>query len=192
MQRRLRTLVPLLFVMSVVLAASTVVPLSFGDLSTLAHRVAIGRIERITAYEEPQSGRILSRMEVLPTRPMPGASSLSPIIFEMTGGTVGDRRQWIAGFPSLRVGDHVVLFLAENTSTPLGPTVGLWQGVFFVEADPATGNEAVLDYRRRAISEIRDGQVVLSEASRASRLSLDDFVDRILAQRRQAGKENLR
>ena len=192
MQRRLRTLVPLLFVMSVVLAASTVVPLSFGDLSTLAHRVAIGRIESITAYEEPQSARILSIMEVLPTRPMPGTASRSPIIFEMTGGTVGDRRQWIAGFPSLRVGDHVVLFLAENTSTPLGPTVGLWQGVFFVEADSATGSETVLDYRRRAISEIRNGQVVLREASRAGRLSLDDFVDRILAQRRQAGKESLK
>lgn len=192
MQKRLRTQVPLLFLSLGFLAASTVAPLNFAQLSALAHRVAIGRVERITSYEERQTGRILSRVEISPTRSLAGAASLSPVTFEMTGGTVGDRRQWIAGFPSLRVGDHLVLFLAEDTSTPFGPTVGLWQGVFFIETDPTTGVETIADHRRRPVSEIRGEELVLSETRQGSRLTLDAFVDRILAQRRQGRKENLK
>ena len=164
--------------------ASTVTPLNFREISTLAHQVVAGRIERVTSYKDPQTGRIMSRIEISPTRSVTGGS-LAPLTFEMTGGTVGDLRQWIAGFPALEAGDRVVLFLAGDTSTPLGPTVGLWQGVFFVESDPATGAETITDHRRRPISEIRGENLVPGGASPAPRLSLDAFVQRIESMRAQ-------
>lgn len=190
MGKHLRGLV-LLVIGASLLSASTVVPLGFTELSKLANRVVVGRIERITSYEDAQSGRILSRVEIAPSRSLTG-SPLSPLSFDMTGGAVGDRRQWISGFPQLKAGDRVVLFLAEDTSTPLGPTVGLWQGVFFIENDPVSGAEAISDHRRGPVSEIRGEEIVVGDARRAGRLTVDAFVDRVLVQRRKAGKDGIR
>src|SRR5712692_7338894 len=169
MGKHLWTLAPL--VTACVLWASSVVPLTFTELSKRAHRVVIGRIERITAHDDAQTGRILSRIEVAPSRSLAGGSLL-PVSFEMTGGTVGDRRQWISGFPQLKPGDRVVLFLAEDTSTPLGPTIGLWQGVFFVEND-----QTITDHRRRPIAGIRGEEVVLSDAAQPARMTIDSFAE---------------
>jgi hypothetical protein len=100
--------------------------------------------------------------------------------FEMVGGTADGIRQWIAGFPSFQVGDRVALFLADDTSTPLGPTIGLWQGVFFIEGDTVT------NHARQPIAEIRGEQVVLADTPRgtvaqssAPRLTLDSFLTRV-------------
>jgi hypothetical protein len=163
------------------LRASTVAHLSFSQIGTLAHRVVIGRIERILSYQDAQSGRILSRVEIAPSRSLPGDLSLSTVSFEMTGGTVGDVRQWIAGFPNLQVGDRVALFLADDTTTPLGPTVGLWQGIFFIEADSITGAETVTDHRRRPIWEIHGEELVMERerSTSTARLTLDAFVGRL-------------
>ena len=144
--------ISLVILLTAALRASTVIPLNLSQLSTLAHRVVSGRIERITSYQDPASGRILSKVVIAQPAPQP------PLVFEMTGGTVGDLRKWIAGLPSFQVGDRVVLFLAEDTATPLGPTVGLHQGVFFVEPD-----STVTDHRRRPIAGIRGESLVLSD-----------------------------
>ena len=167
--------IPLVILLTAALGASTVIPLNLSQLSTLAHRVVTGRIEHITSYQDPASGRILSKVEIAQPAPQP------PLVFEMTGGTVGDLRQWIAGFPSFQVGDRVVLFLAEDTATPLGPTVGLHQGVFFVEAD-----NTIADHRRRPISWIRGENLVLSDGSTSARLKLETFLGKVHALKRAA------
>jgi hypothetical protein len=181
--------------MCALLPASTVAHVSFKELSTQAHRVAVGKIERITSYKDIASGRILSRVEVSEARSIPDSASVTSFSFEMTGGTVGDLRQWIAGFPSFEAGDRVVLFLAEETATPFGPTVGLWQGVFFIETDPLTGSDTVTDHRRQPIREIRGEELVVAETTTAAdagqpvraaspqRLGLEEFVSRISALR---------
>jgi len=181
MLTRTKTLGVLLLAAAVLVPASTVARLSLRELSARAHRLAAGRIERITSYQDPQSGRILSRVEISEARLGSGGAAPSSFVFEMTGGTVGGIRQWIAGFPPLRAGDRVVLLLAEDTLTPLGPTVGLWQGVFFVEADAASGVDVVTDHLRRPISEIRDGELVTSAGGR--RLPLTEFFSRLAAWR---------
>lgn len=165
MQKHPTTLVILLSAAS--LAASTVVPLSFKDLSTRAHRVVTGRIDRLTSYQHV-SGRIHSRVEIS------GPTALS---FEMVGGTVGDLSQWIAGFPALREGDRVALFLNEDTASPLGPTVGLWQGVFFLDSG------VVLNHRRQALQEIRGDELILAAPASRRRLTLDAFLSRVAALR---------
>ncbi len=162
-----------------VLSASTVTPLSLKEISTRAHRVTIGKIERITSYKDNASGRIVSHVEVAESHALSGAPSAG-FAFDMVGGTAGGIRQWIAGFPSFQVGDRVVLFLAEDTATPLGPTVGLWQGVFFLDGDTVT------NHARRPVADIRGEDLVLAETARdavaqssASRLSVDSFLDHV-------------
>ena len=86
-----------------------------------------------------------------------------------------------------------MLFLAENTATPLGPTVGLWQGVYFVERD-GRGVETVVDHMRRPIAEIRGDQLVREAEAPAGRVaqsagprvSLDDFLGQVRSLRQLA------
>lgn len=183
---RAMSLVILLVVAATAVSASTVVPLSFKELSTRAHRVAAGRVEHLTSYRDAASGRIFTKVEMAETQSVSGAAPAGSFTFEMAGGTADGVRQWIAGFPSLAAGDRVVLFLAEDTSTPGGPTVGLWQGVFFVETD-GSGVETVTNHARRPVTEIRGDQLVLGETppggrvaqSSGSRVTLDSFLNRV-------------
>ena len=170
-----KTTMPSVILLAGALGASTVIPLNLSQLSTLAHRVVSGKIDRITSHQDPTTGRILSKVEVVPPAPQP------PLVFEMTGGTVGDLRQWIAGFPSLQAGDRVVLFLAENTATPLGPTVGLHQGVFFIEPD-----DTITDHRHRPISGIRGEQLLLADGPASDRLKLQTFLQKVQSLKRAA------
>ncbi len=161
------------------LSASTVAPLSLKEISTRAHRITIGKIQRITSYKDNASGRIVSHVEVAESHALSGSPSAG-FAFNMVGGAADGIRRWIAGFLAFQVGDRVVLFLAEDTATPLGPTVGLWQGVFFVDGD------TVANHARRPIADIRGEDVVLAESPRdavtqsnASRVTLDSFLDRV-------------
>lgn len=162
-----------------VLSASSVIPMSLREISARASRVAVGRVERITSSRDAETGRIQSRVEVAATRSLAG-EPLGTLTFEMAGGAVGELRQWIAGFPQFQVGDQVVLFLADTTGTPLGPTVGLWQGVYFVEPDGTVG-----DHRRQPLAEIRGDDVVKAPVSRdgrvaqGTRVSLDEFLGQV-------------
>jgi len=178
--------------MSLTLAASSVSPVSFTQLSRAARRVSVGQVERLTSYKDAQSGRIFTTVEIRESHAVAGASPPASFTFEMAGGTVGDVRQWIAGFPQLEAGDRVALFLAEDTATPLGPTVGLWQGVFFLDGGK------VLNHRRQVVVDIRGEELVVDDAAsnkpgapaRASApaLTLDAFLSRISALRAGAGK----
>ncbi len=169
------------------LAASTVTPLSLREVSTRASRVTAGRVERVTARRDSQSGRIVSRIEIAEARALAGQTP-GRFSFEMVGGTAEGIRQWIAGFPAFEAGDQVVLFLAQDTTTPLGPTVGLWQGVFFVQKD-AGGQEIITDHARRPLVEIRGEELVRGPAGRglaaasSGGLTLEAFLSQVRAWR---------
>lgn len=168
------------------LPASTVAVTSLKELSERAQQVAIGRIDRITSYKDPSTGIIRSRIEMTPTQSLTGAPAAS-FSFEMAGGVYEGVGQWIAGFPMLRAGDHVVLFLAGDTTTPFGPTVGMWQGVFFVETDAATGTQTLANHKRQPIAEIRGENLVLAQRAaaglalqpNAQRLTLETFLTQV-------------
>lgn len=191
------SLVVLLAAGAASLAASTVRPVSLKELSVRAQRVTVGTIESITSYKDSVSGRILSRVAVAETQTLSGAAP-SSFTFEMLGGTAGDVQEWIAGFPTFRAGDKVVLFLRGNTATLAGPTVGMWQGVFFVQPD-ASGAETVSNHARQVVAGIRGDQVVISgprgaaagiapaEQSTSPALTLDSFLSQVRAFRRAAG-----
>ncbi len=168
------------------LPGSTVVPLNFKDLSAKANRITIGRIDRIISYRDADSGRIVSKIDITETHSVSGAAPAA-FSFTMEGGTVDGIRQLISGFPSLEAGDRVVLFLAEDTSTPFGPTLGLWQGVFFVQTD-TNGVETVTDHRRRPLAELRGEEIVVSGSPKAgvvragqpeTRVTLEAFLEKV-------------
>ena len=195
--RRSITTVILLAAYTATLSASTVIPMNLRDLSAQANQIVTGRIERMTSSRDGATGHLTTRVELADARSLAG-DALGTLAVNMAGGTSGDIREWIAGFPALNTGDRVVLFLADETATPFGPTVGLWQGVFFVEQD-TTGADIVTDHQRRPITEIRGDQVVAGTLrlprgavaqTAGPRVSLDTFLSRVRELRAAANASN--
>ena len=142
------------------LAASTVLRVNFARLSQSAHHVVEGRVTGIVADKDPATGYIFSKVTLSVSQAVPSALAGREYSFRMIGGELDGKRLYIADLPRFQVGEKVVLFLNSQTSSVFGPTIGLWQGVFFVEKDPSTGVETVTDYQRRPIIGVRDQQLL--------------------------------
>ena len=142
------------------LAASTVLRVNFARLSQSAHHVVAGRVTGIVADKDPATGYIFSKVTLSVSQAVPSALAGREYSFRMIGGELDGKRLYIADLPRFQVGEKVVLFLNSQTSSVFGPTIGLWQGVFFVEKDPSNGVETVTDYQRRPIIGVRNQQLL--------------------------------
>ena len=150
----------LFLLLAATLAASTVLPVNFARLSRSAHHVVAGRVTSITADKDPATGYIFSKVTLAVSEAVPSSLVGREYSFRMIGGELDGKRLYIAGFPRFQTGEKVVLFLNSQTSSVFGPTIGLWQGVFFVEKDASTGAETVTDYQRRPIIGVRDRRLL--------------------------------
>jgi hypothetical protein len=172
---------------------SSAVRLDFSQLSRQADQVVAGKIIEIASELEPKTGLIYSRVVLSAVSAIPAPMSGKPYEFRMVGGEYGGRKLWIAGFPELKTGQEVVLFLARETAAVFGPTVGLWQGVYFVERGGGSGAEQVLDPMRRPVLGVRGGDTILglepsrpagqAEAKGTSPLGVKEFMEAVLAAR---------
>ena len=173
------------------LSASTVVRVDVGQLSQMAIAIVGGRVINITAEKNPDNGYIYSDVTLQVSHAIPSNLAGRKYQFRMVGGELNGKRLHIAGFPRFQVGEDVVLFLNSRPADVFGPTVGLWQGVFFVERDAATGKQTVTDYQHRPILDVRDYRFVVglprtgkqraavAAGSAPSGLAIDQFFDRI-------------
>lgn len=132
------------------LAASSVREISFDTLSRSAKRVIGGEIVRVVC-EYGDNGYIYSAVTMLVRNAAPRSMEGRPYTFRTIGGEVDGRKLFIQGMPRFEVGQQVALFLHDTPQTALGPTVGLWQGIFFVDRDAATGRPAMLDANRQPV-----------------------------------------
>ncbi len=164
------------------LAASTVLPVSFARLCQMAHHVVAGRIVEITPSRNEQTGHINSDVAILVSHSTPDALAGHRYTFRMIGGEMDGKRLSIVGFPQLKLNDQVVLFLNDKTSTVFGPTIGLWQGVFFVDDSE---NAKVSDHLRNPLVAVRKDQLLRAAKSGGATgsMSLDDFFAEIKAHR---------
>lgn len=183
-----RVVFPIVFalVAAGALEASTALRVDFDQLSRQADRVVAGEVVSI-AGETGEDGLIYSTVTIQVERALPAGLEGSSYVFRMVGGEVGSRRLSISGFPRFEAGDRIVLFLNGETSTVFGPTVGLWQGVFYVE------DGAVLDNERRAVTEVRGDRLLrgrrVGKGENVKRqgfdtVGLDAFIDAAAERRR--------
>ena len=192
--KALRYLV-LLSVLAAPVAASTVLKLNFVQLSRAAHQVVAGRIIDITAEKDPASGYIYSRVTLSVFQAVPATLVGRPYSFNMLDGALNGKRLHIAGFPRLERDQKVILFLNNQTKSIFGPTTGLWQGVFFVKQDSASGAEMITDHEGYPISAIEDhrliraappapeGKDVVVNGPQPARLAVTEFFDTVRANR---------
>lgn len=158
------------------LQATTVVKLDFEQLSRMATNVVAGKIVNITPEVDPDTGFIFSNVEIALTKS--AASNFLPgrFTFRMVGGETDTKRLYIAGMPQFHQGEEVVLFLSKQTRAAITPTVGLWQGIFYVERDSATGGSSIVDHQHRPVKAVRDGRLVrgISDDAKATSRSLSE------------------
>ena len=169
---RVTSFLALLAVSTFPVAASTVLPVDFAELSETAHHVIAGEIVEITPSRNEQTGHIYSDVAIIVSHSSPGALAGHRYTFRMIGGEMDGKTLSIADFPQLKLNEKVVLFLHDTTSSVFGPTIGLWQGVFFVDEDVA-----VADHLYRPVVGVKKDQLLRGAKSSGSAagMSLDDF-----------------
>lgn len=115
------------------LDASTVVSLNFDELSRASHSIVAGQVTAITA-DRDANGYIYSTVTIHVAEAVPQSLAGTDYVFRMIGGTLNGQNTYIEGMPQFAVGDGLILFLNESTDSAMGPTVGLWQGVFHLDS----------------------------------------------------------
>jgi hypothetical protein len=109
----------------------------------------------------------------------------------MIGGQAGGKTLAISDFPQLQTDQGVVLFLQGETATVFGPTVGLWQGVFFVERDRSSGKETITDHQGQRLLGVRGRQLIRGFGGAQSApqgVGVKEFFDQVRAHRGAAAQ----
>lgn len=136
------------------LGASTVVQLNFDELSRASNTVVAGQVTAIEA-DRAANGYVYSTVTIHVAEAVPQSLVGGDYTFRMIGGTLDEQSTHIEGMPKFAVGDGLILFLNETTDGAMGPTVGLWQGVFHLDA--ASG---VSDSSRQLVLGIEDARLM--------------------------------
>jgi hypothetical protein len=173
------------------LAASTVVAMDFADISQRARHVIGGRITSVVSEQDPASGYIYSTVTVAVSEAVPAEYAGREYKFRMIGGQAGGKTLAISDFPQLQTDQGVVLFLQGETATVFGPTVGLWQGVFFVERDRSSGKETITDHQGQRLLGVRGRQLIRGFGGAQSApqgVGVKEFFDQVRAHRGAAAQ----
>jgi len=83
----------------------------------------------------------------------------------MPGGTYGDTRVFIPGLPAFEMGKSYFLFLRPDCEETGVPFVGVSQGFFRIEQDPATGEKLLKTFGSDDVIGVQAGRVISRRGS---------------------------
>lgn len=124
--------------------ASQVRPVNLEEMTTSAASIFSGTVLDVTETLDPGIGRAITLVTFEVDRVAKGDIG-SALTVRMLGGESGN----VAGVPSFRPGDDVVLFLYGNSDLGLASPVGLGQGRFAVTTDKEGRRIAINDFGNR-------------------------------------------
>jgi hypothetical protein len=184
--RGLAFLAALLALTRVAAPASVIVAKDFAALVAEADLIFVGTVERVESrWTNPQRDAIETIVTFSELEPIRGPVGRE-VALRFGGGEVDGVREEIAGVPRFVAGERVVLFARQDHS--LCPIVGFSQGCFRVIEDSEGNTVRGCDGRSIPLSREASELKVGTSASRAAtRVSLDEFLDRI---RREMGRES--
>ena len=129
--------------------ALTAVPRTFAELVGLADWVLMGTVTQVTSAVEAKGERIYTYVTLAALEMIKGEWHDTEYVLRVSGGVVDQRGEVYPGLPQFEVGKRYVLFIQGNFSA-LFPVVGLHQGVFHVEWDPARQQTVVWPFSEHA------------------------------------------
>lgn len=117
--------------------AATLQYLSMDDMIAKSTAIVRGRVGASSTTMQGPSGRgtIYTHYSIQVIETLKGSSSAAADV-AVPGGSMGRLRQTFAGAPTLRAGDEYVFFLWTSPSG-LTQIIGLSQGLFTIQSDPA-------------------------------------------------------
>ena len=113
MHRRLPILVGLLLVLALPLSASQFIKLSFDQVAREATYIVRGDVEQVWSAWDESHEVIFTYAMVRVNRYFGESTGPDVLVVREAGGTVGDYTQEAIGFPMIRRGENVVLFLSQ-------------------------------------------------------------------------------
>jgi hypothetical protein len=136
--------------------ATTLLPLSFEEVTATAQHIIRGVVDEIVAKEE--RGDIVTYVTLRDVRVVGGEPlDSSTYTLRLAGGVLKHKRVTYIGMPEFRSKDEVVLFIHKN-GTALAPIVGWTHGYFRVTRE--AGRDVVRDYDGHRIV-VKDESVAL-------------------------------
>src|SRR5262245_36574725 len=171
--------------------ALATVPRTFAELVGLADWVLIGTVTQVTSAEEAPGERIYTYVTLAELEVIKGEWHATEYVLRVSGGVVDQRGEAYPGLPQLEEGRRYVLFIQGNFSA-LFPVVGLQQGVFRVEWDPARQQTMVWPLADEARATTRGGPALGQRQESllpAAGVTVEAFVQRIHAQLRVLSQE---
>ena len=141
--------------------ATVVAPVSFREAVNEASLIVRGHVTDVRGFELPTGVETAVTLAVDRVLKGPAADFVT---VRVPGGTVGRYRTIFVGAPTFTLNEQVILLLKRGTDNALRP-IGLWQGVYPVQAMPATGQPAVAA-PAVAPQTASTGQVVRGDARR--------------------------
>jgi len=166
---------------------------TFAELVGLADWVLIGTVTQVTSAVEAQGKRIYTYVTLTDLEVIKGKWHGTEYVLRISGGVVDQQGEVYSGLPLFEAGRRYLLCIQGNFSA-LFPVVGLHQGVFRVEWDPARQQTVVRPLASQVPARLLDGPLL--EQPQESRLpaagvTVEDFVQRIHAQLRALSQEGL-
>jgi hypothetical protein len=119
--------------------ATVVAPVSFREAVTEAALIVRGHVTDLRAVELTTGVETAVTLAV--DRVLKGAAA-DFVTVRVPGGTIGRYRYVFVGAPTFTPNEQVILLLKRGSDNALRP-IGLWQGVYRVEAMPGTGQPAI-------------------------------------------------
>ena len=134
------------------------------EIATLAFA---GTVEG--ASTERIDGHVVTHFHFSRLKVAKGSHLGNRLTLHMAGGVYQGRRSWTLGQPEFRIGRRYVVMLEKDFGSIENlymPIIGIYQGFFPIDTDPATGHEVVHDWDGRPIVAISGGHFVSVHRSR--------------------------
>jgi len=116
-------------------------PLSIRELTATADTIAVGRVGAIESERTPGGLDLATRIRLDVEQVLKGAPAAALTIVQ-SGGEAGGVAGTVAGAPTFRSGEHVLVFLSRRPDGALR-VAHLAQGKFTIETDAGTAPRAV-------------------------------------------------
>jgi hypothetical protein len=124
----------------VTLTATTVIPADFRQLVSESSTIVRGHVTDVRAIVRADHG-IESIATVAVDDTLKGDAEPFVYVY-VPGGTVGRSRMLVVDAPTFKAGDQAVFFLLRGSDNALRP-IGLWMGVYRLQADARTGQPMI-------------------------------------------------
>ncbi len=169
--------------------AATIRHVPFDEMVRSSGLIVQATVIRMTTEEVPTTSHLAPGKPASPgtsTHPVPVDTEVGSMIFtritlaldrtvkgshgrllhlRMPGGTYGDTRVFIPGLPAFEVGKSYFLFLRPDCEETGVPFVGVSQGFFRIEEDPATGEKILKTFGSDDVIGVEAGRVISRRGS---------------------------